>query len=143
MKPEPGVLTENEFEERYRPYVQPSGDYFEFEDVEKKPLHTVWTLVEGDGPWCHLYATPGFHIVNVMGYCRTEVPWVNGDEVAYWFFDDRTGYVAVVDYPDGTTEEVEEVGEDEADARERIESYEDGIKIVWIRPLDSEVSDEA
>jgi hypothetical protein len=132
MKREPGVLTEEEFEERYRPYVQPSGDYFEYEDVKDRPINTVWSLTEGDGPYCHLYAGPGFHVVNVMGYCLTEVPWTDEETDAYWFFDDRTGYTAVVDYPDGTTEEVDEVGEDEADVRQRIESYEDGIKIVSI-----------
>lgn len=116
MKPEPGVIGEDEFRDEWLAYIKPDGNYFDFADVKDKPPEFVWTLVEGDGPYCHLYAISGFHIVNVMGYCLTEVPWIE-PKTAYWFFDDRTGYIAVL----SSGEEAEDVGEDEADAKQRIE----------------------
>jgi len=85
------ILSEDEFEALYQPRQKPNGDYFDFEDVVNEPMNSVWTVVEAedDEGRCHMIASPGFHIVNKVGYLLTAVPWVTGDEEAYWFYDDR------------------------------------------------------
>lgn len=135
MKPEPNVLTEDEFQDTYLPRTKESGDLFEYEDVKNEPLNTVWSIVEGDGPWNHWYAITGFHIVNMLGYVLTETPWTDESTTAYWFFDDRTAYTAVLD--DG--EEVDEIGETQDDALERIENTYDQ-KVVSIKLHEQEVA---
>lgn len=77
-----GLITEQEFE-TYDPYMKPDGNFFEFEDVKGKPTHKVWTVVDGDDGY--LYASPGFHIVNKVGYLMTKKPWTDSTKDAVWF----------------------------------------------------------
>jgi hypothetical protein len=51
---------------------------FEFEEVKDRPLHTVWTVVEGDNG--KLYASTGFHVVNKLYYVVTAEEWTEEDE---------------------------------------------------------------
>lgn len=46
------------------------------------PERHVWSLVDGDDDGT--YATPGYHVVNVFGYCVTRVPWTSSVEIAVW-----------------------------------------------------------
>lgn len=82
-----GPISEEEFEE-YGPYLRADGNYFEHEDVVKKPLHNVWTVVEGDDEG--LYASPGFHIVNKIGYLLTKKPWKSAARDAIWYTPERS-----------------------------------------------------
>jgi hypothetical protein len=85
------ILTEDEFIERFRPYVMANGDLYEYRHVVNESINHVWTVVEAedDEGRCHLIASPGFHVVNKVGYIMTFNPWVTGEEDAYWFYDDR------------------------------------------------------
>lgn len=82
-------ISEREFEDVWGMYLKQSGDFFEFEDVKDQPLSHVWTVVETgddqDGNW---YATPGFHIVNKIGYVLTKKAWIDSTPDAIYFLDD-------------------------------------------------------
>lgn len=66
-----------------------SGDMLEFEDVKDQPLNHVWTILEsGDGDDGNWYASPGFHIVNRVGYAMTKKPWTDELRDAIYFLDD-------------------------------------------------------
>lgn len=81
------LLTDDEFFEIYRPTAAPDSDdgssyMLDYKDVEGAPVNNVWTIVEGDDDG--LYAFPGFHRVNRVGYVLTESPWITGAEQAVW-----------------------------------------------------------
>lgn len=86
-------LTEDEFETQYRPmYTGPDNNavYDDIEILRKMmgyvPIERVWTIVDTEGD---LYALPGYHRVNRIGYVVTEVPWPHENVTAEWFiFDD-------------------------------------------------------
>jgi len=86
------TLTEAEFEDRYV-VITKDGEYFEYDDVKDEPANHVWTIVEGDeehkchdGEYrSHLYALPGFHHVNRIGYIKTEQPWESEAIEAIYF----------------------------------------------------------
>ena len=66
-------LTEDEFEERYDTIMSRDGSgIWEFDQIKSRPTERVWSVVEVDGD---LYAIPGWHVVNVIGYCLTRRPW--------------------------------------------------------------------
>lgn len=85
------LISEGEFELIWGARTKPSGDFFEYEDVKNMDIHYVWTVVETGGDDRSWYASPGFHVVNKLGYVVTAKPWTTGDEEAVWFlydFDD-------------------------------------------------------
>lgn len=49
----------------------------------------IWAIVEGDDD--SLYASAGFHVVNVLGFVVTEKPWVTGLEEAVWYECEEEG----------------------------------------------------
>jgi hypothetical protein len=77
--------------EKYKPIENPNGgsgpafgdkiqmfetygaDFKKVQDTDPKKL---WTLLDCDG---HLIISPGFHIVNRLGYYITEVEWEHED----------------------------------------------------------------
>lgn len=72
------------FDARYGPKPAPSGsDFWQWDEVvaASPTVDHVWTVVEEAGL---TYATAGYHIVNVVGYVVTDVPWSRGDEIARW-----------------------------------------------------------
>lgn len=83
----PGPISEEQFE-KYGPYLRADGNYFEHEDVVNKPINHVWTVVEGDDGG--LYASPGFHIVNKIGYLLTKKPWKSASRDATWYTPERS-----------------------------------------------------
>lgn len=74
------VLDEDQFEAEFRPQdATDGGFYHEHKAVKDLDEHLVWSAVDsedGDVVLC-----PGFHVVNVFAYVRTEVPWKDGDIV--------------------------------------------------------------
>ena len=80
------LITEDDFEAIYRPvafgphadHVHPHLDA----EVRTAAGHNVWTIVDGDDG--NLWALPGLHVVNRVGYVITEKPWATGDEEAQW-----------------------------------------------------------
>lgn len=90
-------INEDDFVEIYKPItVSKDGDQIvqTVDDANKlasdKGLteEHIWTIVDAEG---NLYAAPGFHRVNRIGYVVTEKPWVTGNEEAVWceFEDDE------------------------------------------------------
>lgn len=83
------LISEQEFEDDWRPSLMPSGDLFQFADVCDKPIRHVWTIVDSgddaDGNW---YACSGFHVVNQLGYVVTKKAWSSDTPDAIYFLDD-------------------------------------------------------
>jgi hypothetical protein len=85
-------LTENEYDERFAPVNVPEDDnsIWEYDQIKGKPTEHVWSVTDVDG---NLYAIPGWHVVNVIGYNLTQHPWPHTDiEVRFWSpHDDHEG----------------------------------------------------
>ncbi len=79
--PYAGPMSEEEFE-KFGPHLAPDGNYWEHDQVKDEPLHTVWSIIEGEND--ALYASPGFHVVNVLGYLLTKKPWTDSRKDAVW-----------------------------------------------------------
>lgn len=75
------TLSEEQFIERYEPLEGPDGsDTWQYDELGELPLHHVWSVVEtGDPDHDALYALPGYHVVNMVGYNVTAHPWVDED----------------------------------------------------------------
>jgi hypothetical protein len=87
------------WEEKYRPMVNPNSDNALWEDpkfetygedldfVRAQDPRCIWTLVDGDDG--NLYIVDGYHLVNRINYFVTEVPF-EGEflEVPYYIFDE-------------------------------------------------------
>ena len=71
-------ISEDAFWEEWGVLKRPSEELFQYEDVKDQPLNQVWTIIESgadeDRTW---YASPGFHIVNKLGYVMTKKAWEN------------------------------------------------------------------
>jgi hypothetical protein len=73
-------ISENQFWDEWEVVQKSEGVLFEFDDVKDQPLDRVWTIVEsGDIDDDSLYASPGFHIVNRIGFVATKKAWSNED----------------------------------------------------------------
>lgn len=89
-------LSEDQFLDTYQPIVAESGDLLEFDDVKDLDAMFVWTIVEGEDEYecedgefrTNSYAVPGFHIVNKLGYVRSDTPWPH-DNIEAIYFDVR------------------------------------------------------
>lgn len=92
------MISESDFMAIYNPIVHENeGDYLlqtledamAFANSRGFDVFHVWTIVDAgcdeDG---NLYASPGAHLVNRLGYIVTEKPWETGLEDAIWFEDD-------------------------------------------------------
>lgn len=79
-------LNEEAFERTYHPIDSPEKTQtWEYEQVRAAniPTNRVWSLVDGDEGGA--YAIPGYHVVNVFGYCVTEVPWEHELITGEWY----------------------------------------------------------
>jgi hypothetical protein len=78
------MIDESTFITSYFPKPSPSDEQvWEWEEVKDLDEHYVWTIVDGDDG--NMYADPGFHIVNKVGYTVTEQPWSDDEFVlAEW-----------------------------------------------------------
>jgi len=72
--------TFRDFERRFRP-IEFNGDFMrEHKDIpEGTDWHHVWTMIEGDRTrrW---YLSPGYHVVNRLGYVVCEVPFTDAEQ---------------------------------------------------------------
>lgn len=83
------MITEDQFEEEFRPVKNPLVESAPFNDwmhetygeelehVRKQDPSHIWTIIETEEK---LFYVAGFHIVNRLGYIITEKPWVSGTE---------------------------------------------------------------
>ena len=79
-------MTYNEWVEKYKPIENPIrglGTLFEtygeeLNFVEKQDISTIWTLMECDD---YDAITSGYHIVNLVGYYITEIPWDDNSKI--------------------------------------------------------------
>lgn len=79
------TIPEDVFWESYKPIEGPDQNtVWEHKDTLTYPLHQVWSLVDGESD-DGIYALPGYHIVNVFGYCITQTPWNEDIVEAVWF----------------------------------------------------------
>jgi len=77
--PEPESLTEAEYDKRFQPFGNPAdndNDIWEHRHTLTQPTENVWSVLEVDDD---LYAIPGYHVVNVIGYNVTKQPWPHED----------------------------------------------------------------
>lgn len=75
MTPRADTISEEEFHTAWGVKTNESGDLFTFQEVKDQPLNQVWSIIEcEDDSWI---ASPGFHMVNVLGYVMTEKPWTD------------------------------------------------------------------
>jgi len=79
------LIPEDLFVEEFNPSQPFNGEsYFEFDEVRNRDPHTVWTIIDDGGSTDCLYASPGFHVVNKIGYIVTEKPWDADTLDALW-----------------------------------------------------------
>ncbi|MDY6930081.1 MAG: hypothetical protein SWN10_23785 [Pseudomonadota bacterium] len=90
------MISEAEFDEKYRAMdVSKHGDQMAptyrdalvFATENNLSEQHIWAITEGDED-DSLYANPGAHLVNVIGYVVTENPWESEDLVAMYFEDE-------------------------------------------------------
>lgn len=76
------LIDEDTFREQWGASAAPSGDLLGHADVLQHDRHYVWTVVEGErGHWI---ASPGFRVVNRLGYVTTTRPWDDTTPDAFW-----------------------------------------------------------
>lgn len=79
-------MTRSAFERIYGVTVEYISGFASRDDWRKvKDLspNLVWSVTEGDNgeDW---YLSPGFHVVNMMGYVVSERPWTDSDLADLW-----------------------------------------------------------
>jgi len=76
MPPAPATvvgLTEDEFDQMFAPIPAEDGNsIWEYDAIRVHPRNRVWSVVEVDDD---LFVIPDYHVVNVIGYNLTTVPW--------------------------------------------------------------------
>lgn len=86
---ESALISEDDFFGQWGAYVKESGDMFFFADVADQPLNHVWSVTDsGGGSPDHWIASPGFHVVNVLGYVMTRKSWAGDTPDAFYSYDD-------------------------------------------------------
>lgn len=89
----PDLIGEDAFERDYRPIKSRSGDYvWSWAQVsqQRPDDNCVWSLIEGDDGG--LYASPGYHVVNVVGYIVTRRGWTDAGLDAVWYLPEEHEY---------------------------------------------------
>lgn len=76
------TLSEDEYDERFEPLEAPDGSTtWEYDELGDLPYEHVWSVVEtGDADHDALYAIPGYHVVNMVGYNVCAHPRSEEDE---------------------------------------------------------------
>ena len=80
-------LSEDEFEEQFGLVTRPAPGFttlFDAEDIQDIDPNRVWTVIDTDQD-DKLYAIPGLHCVNRVGYVVTERPWPHENIEAVYF----------------------------------------------------------
>lgn len=90
------VIAEETFMDEYKPVelereaemmMQTFDEALALAQQRGGSVSNVWSIIEGDDDDT-LYASAGFHHVNVIGFIVTEKPWETGIEDAIWFDDE-------------------------------------------------------
>lgn len=84
---DPDLITEDEFWDHYVPIAGPADSWlWTYDEIKNHDVTRIWTIVEGDAS-NHLYALPGWHLVNRLDYVLTEQSWEDDTKAAYYYFD--------------------------------------------------------
>jgi hypothetical protein len=100
------MITEEDFDALFKPLEQSAHgdvmapqyrDAFEFAKTKGLSTDSVWAIIEGeDGS---LVAAPGPHVVNVVGFIVTEIPWKTGYEMGVYSEADFSDDLDIDDGP--------------------------------------------
>lgn len=86
------LISESDFTQIWGAYNRRDGNLFFFEDVRDQPINRVWSVTDSGGSKPdHWIASPGFHVVNVLGYVMTTEPWSKETPDAFYIYDDFDG----------------------------------------------------
>lgn len=82
------LISETDFEATFKPRNAPGsnasvGDLWSPHEIQSVDPRHVWTVVDGEDD-DNLYALPGIHFVNRIGYVVTEEPWGPETTAAVW-----------------------------------------------------------
>lgn len=69
------LISEDDFHNIWQPQLKSSGDLLDYADVKDLPLNSVWTIIDDGEDGNSWYASPGFRIVNKLGYVTTIKHW--------------------------------------------------------------------
>lgn len=85
------IIGEDEFWTDYKPVPTSEGStVWDYEDLAKYEMDVaentsrVWTLVEDEEGTNAIFAAAGWHYANRIGYCVTEKPWADEEDIAYY-----------------------------------------------------------
>jgi len=75
------AMHEDVWERKYDSIEGPDGSSlwqtYEYQATLAYDRHNVWSVIEGDNE--RAYVVPGYHVVNMLGYAITRVPWTDAD----------------------------------------------------------------
>ncbi len=81
------IMNEETWDSTYQPIMdsQEEGSFVqEYDEIKDVDVHHVWSLIDGSDT-DSIFVLPGFRLVNVIAYVETKVPWVTGDEEAFYY----------------------------------------------------------
>lgn len=79
MKIRSRAMNEWVFERKYNSVEAPGGSsVWRFDEIKGTDERYVWSVCDGDNG--KTYLMPGYHMVNVWGYSKTEKPWTDEDD---------------------------------------------------------------
>jgi hypothetical protein len=77
------LISEDDFFTHYEPREQPDGNTIhEHHSARQFPINHVWSIIEHGNS---MYATPGYAVVNCIGYAVTEKAWEDENLEAVWY----------------------------------------------------------
>lgn len=105
-------ISEDELWDGWGVTQKPNGELFDYEDVEHQPIEHVWTIIDtGCYENENWYASPGFHIVNRLGYILTRRAWTIGTRDAIYFLhediDDGGRTIFAYEYRDANNRKID------------------------------------
>jgi len=73
-------LTEDQFEEQYQHIPAKDGGMIRsWDELKSTSIYKIWSVVDGDDGG--MYAMPGIHLVNNIGYLKTRKPWTGDGNI--------------------------------------------------------------
>ena len=79
-------INEDKFWNEWEVVQRANGELFDLNDVQDRPTNLVWTILEsGDDTDERLFASPGIHSVNRVGYVMTKRAWASGQPDAVFY----------------------------------------------------------
>lgn len=104
---ESDYISEDEFRDDWGVVKKSNGEMFDYDEVKNQPLQHVWTIIDtGDYEDENLYASPGIHIVNQLGFIMTKRAWTDDSPDAIYYLhediDDGSRTVFLYQYHDAS-----------------------------------------